>query len=97
MLNNLETPGPGNDNGNRNITRIIFLGFLLVAGFFLFTEHSAHLFGVWPYLFLLACPLMHRFMHHGRGHHHGRSGALDQGSSPEARDKIEKGGIRHEH
>lgn len=40
-----------------------------VAGWFLWTEHRAHLLGVLPYLFLLACPLMHVFMH--RGHNHG--------------------------
>jgi len=39
-----------------------------VAGFYLLTEHTAHVFGVLPYLFILACPLMHLFMHHG---HHG--------------------------
>jgi hypothetical protein len=44
-----------------------------VAAWFLWTEHQAHLLGVLPYLFLLACPLMHVFMHHGHGHgaHHG--------------------------
>jgi hypothetical protein len=26
--------------------------------------------GALPLLFLLACPLMHVFMHHGHGHHH---------------------------
>ena len=40
----------------------------LVGGFFLITEHRAHLFGALPYLFLLACPLMHVFMHHGHQH-----------------------------
>ena len=40
-----------------------------VGGFYLVTEHTAHLFGVLPYLFLLACPLMHVFMHRGHGHH----------------------------
>lgn len=39
-----------------------------VGGFYLVTEHTAHLFGVLPYLFILACPLMHLFMHHGHGH-----------------------------
>ncbi|PIU17155.1 MAG: hypothetical protein COT19_02325 [Gallionellales bacterium CG08_land_8_20_14_0_20_59_87] len=47
----------------------ILLAFLAIAGFFLFTEHRAHLLGVLPYLFLLACPLMHLFMHHGHGGH----------------------------
>jgi hypothetical protein len=41
------------------------LGFGAVAAFFLFTEHWAHLFGVLPYLLLLACPIMMLFMHHG--------------------------------
>jgi hypothetical protein len=51
----------------------VLIGFLLVAGFFLFTEHRAHLLGAFPYLFILACPLMHLF-HHGHGHgHHGKS------------------------
>lgn len=43
--------------------------FLVIAAFFLFTEHRAHLFGILPYLLLLACPLMHLFMHHGHGGH----------------------------
>ena len=51
--------------------RWVFYGFLAVAGFFLFTEHRAHVLGVLPYLFLLACPLMHLFMHHGHGAHGG--------------------------
>jgi len=47
----------------------VLYGFLAIAGFLLFTEHRAHLLGFLPYLFLLACPLMHRFMHHGHGGH----------------------------
>jgi len=45
----------------------IFIAFAAIAAFFLFTEHRAHLFGVLPYLLLLACPLMHLF-HHRHGH-----------------------------
>jgi hypothetical protein len=43
-----------------------------VAAYFLLTEHLAHVVGALPYLLLLACPLMHVFMHggHGHGHHH---------------------------
>jgi hypothetical protein len=53
----------------RHITkaRWTLYGFLAIAGFLLFTEHRAHLLGILPYLFLLACPLMHLFMHHGHG------------------------------
>lgn len=34
-----------------------------VAAYFLLTEHLAHVVGVLPFLLLLACPLMHIFMH----------------------------------
>jgi hypothetical protein len=49
-----------------------------VGGFYLVTEHTAHLFGALPYLFLLACPLMHVFMHRGHGHKgHGQHRSSD--------------------
>ncbi|HWI83686.1 DUF2933 domain-containing protein [Ramlibacter sp.] len=50
------------------------IGFLAVAGFFLWTEHKAHLLGLLPYLLVAACPLMHLF-HHGHGHGTGRHGS----------------------
>ncbi len=40
-----------------------------VAAYFLLSEHRAHFLGALPYLLLLACPLMHVFMHHGQGGH----------------------------
>ncbi|WP_332774947.1 DUF2933 domain-containing protein [Polaromonas sp.] len=40
-----------------------------IAAYFLLREHRAHVFGALPYLLLLACPLIHLFMHHGHGHH----------------------------
>ena len=42
-----------------------------VAAYFLLSEHRAHFFGALPFLLLLACPLMHVFMHHGHGGHGG--------------------------
>ncbi|MBI2791796.1 MAG: DUF2933 domain-containing protein [Gammaproteobacteria bacterium] len=42
---------------------------LAVTGFLILTGHSAHLLGILPWLLILACPLMHIFMH--GGHHHG--------------------------
>jgi len=50
------------------------IGFIVigaVAGYFLITEHLAHVIGILPYLLLLACPLMHMFMHHGHHSDHG--------------------------
>jgi len=35
------------------------LGFLAIAAFFLLSDHRAHVFGVVPYLLLLACPALH--------------------------------------
>ena len=48
----------------------ILLAFLAIGGFFLLTEHRAHLFGILPFLLVLACPLMHLF--HGHGSHGGQ-------------------------
>jgi hypothetical protein len=54
---------------------------LAVGGFYLVTEHTAHLFGALPYLLILACPLMHVFMHRGHGHgRHGQSRSNDDHS-----------------
>ena len=50
---------------------LAFIGFALIAGALLFTEHRAHVLGVLIWLPLLACPLMHVFMHHGHGGHGG--------------------------
>lgn len=56
---------------------IVLIGFLLVIGFFLLTEHTAHVLGALPYLLLAACPLMHLFMHHGHGEHQHEMHAKD--------------------
>lgn len=48
----------------------VLAGFLMIAAFFLWTEHRAYLLGILPYLLLAACPLMHLF-HHAHGHHDG--------------------------
>lgn len=47
-----------------------FLVFGAITAYFLLTEHLAHVVGLLPLLLLLACPLMHVFMHHGHGNHH---------------------------
>ena len=48
---------------------IVLLGFLVIAGFLLFTEHRVHVLGLLIYVPLMLCPLMHLFMHHGHGGH----------------------------
>ena len=56
---------------------LVLIGFLIIAGALLFTEHRAHVFGILIWLPLLACPLMHMFMHGGHGGHGGH-GSHDQ-------------------
>jgi hypothetical protein len=59
--------------------------FMLVAGaigmYYLLTEHLTHVAQALPYLFLLACPLMHLF-----GHHHGGHGAHGRAPGQDVRD-----------
>lgn len=64
-------PTPPTGGFFRSRSGMAFLGFLVVAGFFLLTEHTAHVFGALPFLFLLACPLLHLFMHGGGHGNHG--------------------------
>ena len=64
---------------------IVAIGFGLIAAFFLVTEHTAHVFGLLPYLLILACPLMHLFIHHG---HHGADNHAHPGNQ---RDDEERG------
>ena len=68
-----------------NIGLVVFLA---IGAFYLITEHTAHLFGVLPFLLLLACPLMHFFMHGGHGGHGGHGDDRDASQSnprPDAR------------
>ncbi len=65
--------------------------FLAIAAFYLWTEHRAHLLGALPYLILLACPLIHVFMH--RGHGHEDHGGHSHGA-PGGHDSHERGGER---
>lgn len=82
------------DSGNKAISRAkwVFIGFAAIAAYFLIAEHKAHLsgwlssYGIW--LLLLACPLLHMFMHGGHGGHDNHP---NEGSTrPDTQDKGEK-------
>lgn len=84
----------GNDSPPSFWTTRYAIGFVVIGGvaaYFLLTEHLAHVVGALPYLFLLACPLMHVFMHGGHGGHGGHGhqdqhpGQPDKPSSEESR------------
>lgn len=51
---------------------------LAILGFFFWQEHRVHVFDATIVLLLLACPLLHVFMHRGHGGH-GRRGSGDGG------------------
>lgn len=54
---------------------LVLLVLLAAAGTYLWMEHRAHLLGALLWLPLLACPLMHLFMHHGHGRHQKQAGS----------------------
>jgi len=61
-------PDSGSNSWLRSRSGVVFLGFVAIAAFFLWTEHRAHLLGVLPYVLLLLCPLLH-LLHGGHGGH----------------------------
>jgi len=72
MHNHNESPASDQEQTSagrffRSRTGIALALFLSIAAFFLITEHTAHVFGVLPYLLLLACPFLHLFTHGGHG------------------------------
>lgn len=63
----MEHGNPNHKTGRFGLSRsnVVLIAFIAIGGFYLVTEHRAHLLGWWPFLLILACPLMHLFMHHG--------------------------------
>ncbi len=59
----------------------------LIAGFYLLREHWGHVLGYWPYLLLLACPLMHLMHGHGHGGHGGHEHRRQE---PERTDHVKE-------
>ncbi len=57
----------GGGGRDRRISLVVFIAFAAIAGYFLVTEHRAHLYGALPFLLLAACPLLHLFHHRGHG------------------------------
>ena len=55
----------------RSPTGLAVIAFLAIAGFYLVTEHTAHMFGFLPYALILLCPIMHLLMHGSHGGHGG--------------------------
>lgn len=83
-------------HGNRGtsgggVGRWVFWGFVLIAAYFLITEHRAHVFQYLPFLLVLACPLIHLFHGHGR-HRHVACDAKNADAKEADSDKRPSGG-----
>ncbi len=60
---------------------LAFIGFIVIAAFFLWEEHKAHILGILPFVLLLLCPLLHLFMHGGHGKGHGAHHDSERGKN----------------
>lgn len=66
---------------------------VLILGFLIYEGHGTHLLGLTPYLLILACPLMHIFMHGGHHRQHRENSASSSTST--LREEKKHGGRCH--
>ena len=84
-------------NGRWNaVSKYVFIGFALIAGYFLITEHRAHVVQYLPFLLLLACPLLHLFHGHGGHGGHGED-ERSSGSADEQKSNKPSNTAQHHH
>ena len=88
-----EHPQGNHRSGGSGYGRWVFWGFLLIAAYFLLTEHRAHVVQYLPFLLLLACPLLHLFHGHGG---HGGHGKEEPGGEQKTK-KTEPSPEQHHH
>lgn len=73
---------------------IALIGFLIIIGFFLITEHWAHLYGYLPYLLFFAMIPLHLFGHGGHGGHGGHD---QDGNDSKEKPKKDSSSSSHHH
>lgn len=69
-----DSANPGRARPRRTAWMTAAVMLAVVGGVYLVQQHWTHLAGNWVYLALLACPLMHLFMHRGHGNHGSHGG-----------------------
>jgi hypothetical protein len=77
------------------MNKYVFIGFLLIAGYFLITEHRAHVIEFLPFVLLAACPLLHLFHRHGGHGGHGDAGK--EGEPRTGSEDRKSGDAQHRH
>ena len=89
-INEMDAQQPVGSPFWRTAGGLAAIAFGAVAAFFLFTEHRAHMFGLLPYLFLLACPVMMLFMHHGHGGHDHHDHSPSESEPPQSQGRTQR-------
>ena len=74
MNHPVEDTGAPEAPRSRKPVAVALLMVAVIVAFYLWREHGGHVAGLWPYLLLLACPLMHLFHGHGGHGRHGTRG-----------------------
>lgn len=59
---------------------LLLASLAIIVGFYVLREHWVHAFGVFPYLLLLACPLMQLFHGHGHQDHGEKKHGINDGA-----------------
>jgi len=74
MNHSIDDTGAPQTPQNRKPLTVALLMVALIVVFYLLREHWGHVAGLWPYLLLLACPVMHLFHGHGAHGHRATQG-----------------------
>ncbi len=82
----------GPSNGSSWIARLVLFAFLGIAGFYLITEHRAHLYGILPWALFAAVPFLCIFMHFGHGHGGHGGGSRNELSSEQPQSNSQETG-----
>ncbi len=74
------------NSSSNGLGKFLLLGVLVAGAYLWYNGHQQHILNALPFLFLLACPLMHLFGHGGHGGHQPQQNANDKpgDSSPHA-------------
>lgn len=69
-------------------TGLIVTASLVILGFFLFTEHRAHVLGAWPYILLVLFLVLHLFLHSKHGGHSAKNTKNEDNNNSSSGDKT---------
>lgn len=78
-MENMKCHSSKNGGPPKTLRNIAIVVFAVGGGYYLWTQHQAHVLQYLPFAFFLLCPLMHLFGGHGgHGGHHSEENSQDQ-------------------